>query len=452
MTQKLKTLTKIFLSCLVFILCSCEKENIDVNNQDASVTNAKNWFEKSNPELSILKYTKQINWNHAIVTDGVNGKVVEVPIVLNDNIALKSDNKSLITYNRLMFIADEKGTYKLSHVLITTKEKTFTTSDKAFNFYKIKDGFEGYITVLNTKNKVDSFNSIKKKSASSVSGKIKNEEMICIGLFEIFSDGSSRFVGNLFCDGQGGGGDGSGGSGGYGGDGTAPTETTTQIIEKNIDDSQLTPCLKGILEQLKNASNSDIAKVLEKLGTNFGYDVTMQMGAMKYVEDYAETTKISKDNYLITVSPDYSGATKLFRAQSLLHELTHAYFISLADDYSTYPTNAPFADYPSLYQKYLEKNFPGTIAVAEHEAMTKKYIDAFASALQEYDANYTVPYQVYTDLAWYGLRDTPTFNKNFPEGSTDRIRMQNRYGCEQGGRTWGAGTPNEQSPVGKNCN
>jgi hypothetical protein len=52
--------------------------------------------------------------------------------------------------------------------------------------------------------------------------------------------------------------------------------------------------------------------------------------------------------------------------------------------------------------------------------MAEKYVDAMASALQEYDANYTVPYQVYQDLAWGGLQETDTFKK-LPFADQQRI-------------------------------
>jgi hypothetical protein len=90
--------------------------------------------------------------------------------------------------------------------------------------------------------------------------------------------------------------------------------------------------------------------------------------------------------------------------------------------------------------------------MSQHKAMANKYVDAMASALQEYDANFTVPYQVHKDLAWGGLMDVPIFNATYPPGSADNIRIKNRFGCESTGRAVEMGTPNEQVPVGKKCN
>lgn len=230
MRKKIKNVARvIFAFCIVMLLINCEKENIDANSQDASVTNAKNWFEKSNPELTILKETKQIDWDHAIVTDGAKGKVVEVPIVLKDNLAVKGDDKSLTTHNRLMFIIDEKGMYKLSHVLITTKESKFASSDKDFNFYKIRDDFEGYITILNAKNKVSYINAITKK-ASSITSKMKIEDQVCLAMCKMYNDGSYDVLYIISCGGGassgGAGSDGSGGYGDVGGDAAYAEEKT----------------------------------------------------------------------------------------------------------------------------------------------------------------------------------------------------------------------------------
>jgi hypothetical protein len=219
-----------------------------------------------------------------------------------------------------------------------------------------------------------------------------------------------------------------------------------QNLEKTIVDKDLNPCLKEVLEKLKNAKQSDIAKILETLGVNNGPKVTLQMGPTE-PGNYAQATKISKYDYAITVSPDYTGATKLFRAFALLHEITHAYFFSLVDNYNTYPTNLPFDGLPILYQAYGGKGYPGGTTAAQHEAMAAiKYVDIIASALQEYDGNFTTSYEVYKDLAWSGLMKTAAFKKEFPEGSAGRTRIENRFSCEQRGGTIGS-----QSPVGKPC-
>jgi len=40
----------------------------------------------------------------------------------------------------------------------------------------------------------------------------------------------------------------------------------------------------------------------------------------------------------------------------------------------------------------------------------------------------------------------------FPVGTIERKRIENRYACEQSGRSIDADTTNEQNPIGKPCN
>jgi hypothetical protein len=230
----------------------------------------------------------------------------------------------------------------------------------------------------------------------------------------------------------------------------ATDQLLAEVIEDQIDDSKLDPCPKEVMQQLKNTTNSDIVNVLKKLGASSIYTVNM---VMEPAATYAETQRISKNNYVIRVDRTSStDGTKLFKATALVHEVIHAYFLSIVDDYNyNYPTNAPMADFPELFEAYVKKTYPNP-SDAQHKEMADKYVDAMASALQEYDANYTVPYQVYKDLAWGGLRDAPVFNATFPPGSAERIRITNRYNAESTGHSVGDGTPNAQTPVGKPCN
>jgi hypothetical protein len=245
-----------------------------------------------------------------------------------------------------------------------------------------------------------------------------------------------------------------GGSGGNpGGDGNL---SIANAIENEIKNN-LDPCPSEVYEKLKNATNNDIASILAKLGATNIYNVEMKMGAMQNPGDAAETSKISKNNYLITVSPDsYTTASKLYRATYLLHEIIHAYMLSVVDDYNTYPTNAPFTDFPELFNVYVKKIHPGNVSdaikIAQHEDMATKYVEAIASALEEYQWNTTgIPSssdkQIFSDMAWSGLQGTDVFNEKYPEGSAGRNRIKARIGAEQNG-VYSQG----QYAIGKPCN
>lgn len=165
------------------------------------------------------------------------------------------------------------------------------------------------------------------------------------------------------------------------------------------------------------------------------------------------TNLSSKYQYTIRVSPDYTSSTSLFRASNILHELTHAYFLSLIDEYSSTNNLLVFADTPELFQAYCDKNYPpqpNQLENLHHEEMAKKYVKAIGAALQEFQTGIPVegtPDQIYTDLAWGGLRGTPVYNQIFPVGTNDYIRIEARYAAESNG-----GTTGNQTAIGTPCN
>uniref|UniRef100_UPI00374D9CD5 hypothetical protein n=1 Tax=Flavobacterium sp. TaxID=239 RepID=UPI00374D9CD5 len=238
--------------------------------------------------------------------------------------------------------------------------------------------------------------------------------------------------------------------------GVPTAEQIAKALQKQIDATKLDPCPKAVLEQLKNATNFDIAAMLIKLGADKIYTLTF-VSEVTSDSKPAATQHISPFNYKIQISTDYTGATKLFRAGNMLHEIGHAYFMSLKDDYSNSnpPNPAVFNNYPVLFQGYVEKKFPNNYD-AHHIEMANQYIDVIAQTLQEYnkggDPNNIIPYQVYTDLAWGGLIGTPVFEEKFPSGSLERLRIENRYACEQSGNAVGYSTGELQNTVGKPCN
>lgn len=93
-----------------------------------------------------------------------------------------------------MFVADKDETYKVYHVLITTNDVIFDGSNKEFNFYKINNNFDGYITLVNDKKEI-----IEHKkyvgghiSLTSKTSKTKNEAEYCV-YFGAF-DGNGGFT------------------------------------------------------------------------------------------------------------------------------------------------------------------------------------------------------------------------------------------------------------------
>ena len=231
-------------------------------------------------------------------------------------------------------------------------------------------------------------------------------------------------------------------------------ETFTSIvpflIEDQIDDTQLDACSKGVLDEVKALQNMDVAKILAKLGAEdaiykmtfkTAYNYTTINGIVTQVTDPANAVRNFPLDYTIYINPDYDGKTKLFIAGILIHEMIHVYFFSLFDDHS-FVNNS---------------SFPLSSANSHHEEMANTYVGIIAASLQEFQtgiplAQNVEPNQLYSDLAWFGLRHTSLFDSTFPVASPARQRILNRGASEQSGYTIGAGTPHEQIPVSQPCN
>jgi hypothetical protein len=234
-----------------------------------------------------------------------------------------------------------------------------------------------------------------------------------------------------------------------------------QTIVKSIDDSGLNPCPKGVFDKIKNTTNYNIAQVLAKLNASKSIYNTTVKSEVPPSGSPAQTVRNSAYNYTIYISTDYAGKTKLFIAASMFHEMIHAYFMSLFDDY--YNANPPnlnaYNDFSGLFHYYVTLKHPSSINSADvhHQQMATDYVDGMARALQEYQTGIAVPIstspdQVYSDLAWGGLSDAPVFDATYPVGNLNRQRILNRYQAEQKGSNTGQGTPQEQTPLGQPCN
>ena len=181
MKKKLKNIAKILI--ISVFLTSCASENLDIPKQDPPLVMAKKWFETSQPDLKVLNYTSTIDWSNSIVSSGDKGTIIEVPLLLKDNVVVKvGDDKSFKTYNRLMFFPDENETYKAYQVLITTNDKTFDSKSKECNFYKLNTDFNGYITVLNSKNEITDFDKYLdlKPISKPILNKTTTDPVVCV--------------------------------------------------------------------------------------------------------------------------------------------------------------------------------------------------------------------------------------------------------------------------------
>jgi hypothetical protein len=481
-SHKFKVIKRIVLLSFVLTLTNCqvddtstEQPNTNSGLQTVSVTEAKAFLSQSkNSTTSKLSDDGIENLGlDKITQEEINGSdqlLTVIPFSTNDElqnerillIKINNEIKSVI-FNMYRDEKSEQGVFS-GKIFVYSLDGVFRDGYLVEKGVLTKQFVKSNLTARGTKRDImDAFDiqSID-LDGLTVYGKPKLTNAYPFDM--IVGGGSSPAGGGTIGDGMSW--NTGGGSGGGGGGANSGPATMAVITEKQIDSDNLAPCPKEVLEQLKNATNMDIARMLTKLGvtTNY-YKLTFKSGTITggAVGNTTYTNKSIKNDYTVTITQDYTSGTKLFRAAVLLHELTHAYFLSIVDDYLTKgggQSNYNINSLPSLFQAFCDKKYPPSDAVkanAHHEEMGNQYVNAIAASLQEYNTGIPVPtgstpQQVYSDLAWGGLNGTPVFDSKFPVGSSERDRVLNRLGSEQTGRTLGSGTVNQQDPVGRPCN
>jgi hypothetical protein len=471
MNQILKKRVAIIALFALFIsLTNCVNESIDSSNQNNSVANAKKWFELNKPSLSVLNYTKSIDWNNAIASTGDMGTIIEVPLTLKESIQAKvGDDNSYKTYNRLMFIADTQGTYKTYHVLITTNNTTFESTSKDNNFYNLEDNFDGYVTVLGAKDKIVNF----KKIVNGVETKpslTARAPLTCVYFGEIsypvgIDVPDFRALYLVGCYSETNNGLPLEDYGAYHGGGGGGAGNKAQAIEDQIDNSKLDPCTKAVLDKLKNLSGGDITNMLKRFtppGSVF--NINMSVGKVNSNANWAETTPLngSRTDINMVFNENYingtnysSRPTDLSVATTMAHEVIHAYLISLLEENKACGASG-ICDFPTIYDAYVQQQIsknPNLTVDEHHELIANKYVNTIAATIQEFHTGQSVAYplQVYLDLAWGGLTGTYVFNKDYPNDPNDknykdRERIFARINTEKLGTQYGI-----NSPIGTPC-
>lgn len=238
-------------------------------------------------------------------------------------------------------------------------------------------------------------------------------------------------------------------------------EAIADAIEDKIDDSKLDPCTKGVFQKIKTTTVCDFSEILSRLGAVKSVYKTIIKSEVPPNLQPAQTVWNSTNNYTLYISTDYVGKTKLFIAALMLHEMVHAHFISLYDEFynSNPPNKNAYDDFPALFHYYVTLKRPSSLNAADfhHQQIAESYVAGIARALQEYQTGVPVeegisPEQIYSDLAWGTLQQTPIFDSIYPIGNQNRQRILNRYQTEQTGYPAGQGTPQVQTPLGQPCN
>lgn len=268
MKNYLKTGT--LLLGISLLLNNCQKEeliseplNEKSNPEYELISKTKDWYEQNKHNLIILNYTKTINWGEAIVSNGLNGLIVEVPLILNDNIGTQfSLDKSLISYHRLLFLKDKSGINQIYHVQITSNVKNFDNNNKKFNNYSLNSTFNGYISILNSDNQITEINKFKngKKPSNAKQGVASREGIICVYIGWWYDDGHFEPISLLYCTDGGGGSDSYYGGGGGSGGNTTPVICDPGYIKDANGNCVKKPCSGNPVENPEITSSGGSGK------------------------------------------------------------------------------------------------------------------------------------------------------------------------------------------------
>jgi len=239
------------------LLFGCNREDLIPENQD--ISKAKQMIE-SKQSLPVLKYTKEIQWEKAIVSNGKIGKTIEAPFLLEKNLKIQSKKYELLsTYNRLLFKEQQDGSFKVYHVIIYTNQ-FFDTNDSSKDLNTLFSTLDGYITILNSQDKAVDLSSGIEKPFISNRSMTSREEETCTYLIEMYDDGTYEYRAKLFCGGIGAG-DGPAGStktGGANGGGATGTTGETKDPCAKIKEQLAIANIKAKIDELKKKTNLKI--------------------------------------------------------------------------------------------------------------------------------------------------------------------------------------------------
>lgn len=211
----------------------------------------------------------------------------------------------------------------------------------------------------------------------------------------------------------------------------------SSIIEKKINVTNLDPCGQSIFNRLKVLEQNDVAAILRKLGdVKSDYNLTILNGIPTDPNSLASTNwelsplqEIISYNYKIKVRSEHTQiSTDLALASTILHEIIHAYFLSILDDCIVANNCTVLQSYPDLWNFYVaNKTGNFTNGLSQHNQIANSYVNIMGAALQEFITGVPVvtgqQSQVYTDLAWYGLEGTIPYNA-LPVDDKNRIQFR----------------------------
>lgn len=200
-------------------------------------------------------------------------------------------------------------------------------------------------------------------------------------------------------------------------------------FDDSIDDSDLKPCMKNILTDLKKINNGLGNTIADFSGAQWEIGFNWKVKDGELPENTAgQTSQSLSDGYAMTTfdSSQHKDATDLSIAKTLLHESVHAFLVN-----QSRTNRASFnKTYPQLLKDY---NRLSDANAAYHEECTRSFVHDISNTIEAYgrSKDYKVPSQYYQDLAWGGLTDTDAFKKLKKK---DRKRIKDVISTEFSGK------------------
>ena len=188
--------------------------------------------------------------------------------------------------------------------------------------------------------------------------------------------------------------------GGGGGNGDSATNSV------QIDDTSLKPCMQTIVTDIKTLTN-DVKGIITRFsGSASGYynwrlkDSGITTGSTAQTSIVYNATRREVTTNFDT--NQWSDASDLSWARTILHESIHAYVIAVQYNTSNAAERAVLLG-PNWRTRFLNQG---------HDFIANNYIAPLADALQEFGVKqgYNLNRSFYEDMVWGGLNGTDAFN------------------------------------------
>lgn len=386
------------------ILFSCQKEDeyVDLNkNNDPVIQNLKEWVGSKN-----LQFKNQILWNNAEFKHSSSSPSYLVTIPVKDN------NNKII--KRLLIVVKNQSYSGEVFIFNSKNELSNFSASYAVSTHDLTKEFTGTLEMID-------INDDSKKTVAFIDGNVVLDKTV-----GYMFDGGDFGPACMPCHG---GGDidyflddvvvtGGGNDDWVEFPDDYPTgapiiidnnNNSAENFEDQIDDSNMKPCLKAILNNLKNVTSGVGSIVTTFAGNTPGYNWEVKDGTLSgQTASTDPPANYNSTTGTITTTFDsqaWLNATDLSWARTMLHESVHAYLSSY------YKINRPnwIATYPQMVQDWATLQNWNDV---QHEEISRSLINPIATALEDYGISqgYNLGQQFYEDMAWGGLQGTNVFN------------------------------------------